>query len=287
MDMKGNDIDYAAAVRFAEVLRHITKMAQESFYASDFTVSRKDDASPVTQVDLVTQERVVALCRQTFGEQVVIIAEEDGFDQTPGEILSPWTVYIDPIDGTVSLCAGDISSANIAVGIFYKGKPYAGFVGQLSNSEVLFGGLAIGGIFEMDATGMTVPLHRPQVAVANKMWGFEIGKGAWANPVHRATLMNLFDAHPMMGGSQYVLPCVAAGLKIIFGNSRFFIGVPGAKSWDVGVLLPLLEVSGGGIIQLESGEPVRLVNAAETMLSFVVFDSIDSAKYVLSFRPTL
>lgn len=279
-------MDYDAAVVFAHGLRVITQLAQEAFYASDFTVNRKDDASPVTAVDTVTQERVIELCRQTFGEDVVIIAEENGFDQTPCEVRSLWTVYIDPIDGTVPLCAGDITSSNIAVGIFYDGRPQVGFVGQLSNGEVLFGGLAICGIFEMDISGKVKSLARPPIALENKMWGFEIGKAAWANPVHRGTLTNLFDAHPMLGGNQYVLPCVAAGLKVIFGHSRFFIGVPGAKSWDVGVLLPLLEVQGGRLITLETGEPIELSNAAETMSSFVVADSIATVGYVLGFRPT-
>lgn len=278
-------IDKSTAVRFAEELIEITRLAQEAFHSSDFTVTRKSDRSPVTQVDEVTQDRVISLCRRFFGEDIVIIAEENGFDKTPDASSSPFTAYIDPIDGTVSLCAGDISAANIAVGIFYQGKPLIGFIGQLGNGEVVFGGPVLGVIYEMNVAGETKLLHRPSVAVENKMWGFEIGKAAWADPLHRGTLMNLFDAHTMMGGSQYVLPCVAAGLKVIFGHSRFFIGVPNARSWDVGALMPLLEVLGGKLVALETGEEIKLANAAEYMPSFVIADSATSLDYVLSFRP--
>ncbi len=286
LKQEGEVMDYIEACGFAVALVEVTKKAVEAFERSDFTVARKADNSPVTMIDEVTQSYVVDLCRRFFGDDVVIIAEESGFDKAPEvETSSPWTIFIDPIDGTVSLCAGDLSAANISVGVYYKGRPYVGFVGQLSTSTVMFGGMTIGGLYQATPDGNVSPLSRKTVTPSNKLWGFEIGKVSWADTIHRQTLLNLFDAHDMMGGKHYCLPCVAAGIKVIFGHSSFFLGVQNARSWDVAALIPMVEVIGGSVVALKTGEPIRLDNTPQYMPSFIVADSAASIEYVMRHRP--
>jgi len=278
-------ITLASAAVFARALQKITVLAQKAFAESNFNVTRKDDNSPVTQIDLVTQERVVALCRQFFGHDINIIAEESGFDKKPVPSESPWTAYIDPIDGTIPLCAGDISSSNIAIGIFYEGKPYLGFVGQLSNGEVLYGGKGIDGNFEMSNEGLLQPLFRPPVATENKMWCFEIGGKNWSDPLHRGTLMNLFGDLEAVGCNHYTLPSVAAGLKVVFGHARFFIGGKNSKPWDVAAFMPLLEVLGYQLVELKTGKALTLAKSADRLPSFVMADSVEAVDHVIRHRP--
>lgn len=278
-------MDLASASHFATELLQITRNAQEAFHTSDFTVNRKADSSPVTQIDLVTEVQIISLCRSVFGADVVIIAEESGYSEESAHSASPWTVYIDPIDGTIPLCAGDISMSNIAVGIFFNDQPHIGFIGRLSDEGVLLGGSVLGDIYDMKSDGTVSAMRRCEIATQNKMWCFDIGQYNWSDPLHGGILRNLFADPKTLGYNHYVLPSVASGLKVLYGNARFFIGGKSSRPWDVAAVMPMLEVLNYQIVELADGQPLKLGRTIDNLPSFVMADSAETIEYVLSHRP--
>ena len=281
-----NTIDISRATQFAVALRPLLTAAKEVFYQGDFTVSKKADNSAVTLIDTVLQEGIVRLCQEFFGADIVIIAEEDEGDHV-SETMSPWTAYIDPVDGTAGVVAQDLSWAHVSIGIFYNGAPFLGFIGAIQDETVIFGGSVLGNLFEVTAVGEVKELVRRPISFENKLIAFEIGQVGWSNPLVKGTLLSLFAQHDTPGGKHYCLPCVMVGTKLLLGNCRYYIGVPAARPWDVAALLALFAVRGMHLVSLETGKTIVLGHNRDVVGPFVMADSPESLREVLSLRPAI
>lgn len=100
-------------------------------------VSKKNDSSVVTNVDLRLSALIKALVHQHLGDEFIFFCEEDH------EALSFPTIVLDPIDGTKGLVTGTFESAvslaimespDIKTGYGYIFNPFKGF--EMSSDTV-------------------------------------------------------------------------------------------------------------------------------------------------------
>ena len=265
-DVKNMAVEIQYAVRHARVL----------FEKSDFTVDKKADGSPVTSIDTTIEVILKEICRKHLGESIHFVAEE--VEDLASSAGKRWWVFIDPIDGTTPLCAGDPQNACIAVGVFFDGKPYVGFVAKLGDQSIMYGGKAVGGIVRTLENGRS--WEPVLVGSQNKMCCIDLASGPAADPVMSKFILSVV-ADRTLGGYPYNVPSIAAALKLIEGHSKFFIG-SNSKPWDVGAIMPMLEWFGYTFQSLETGQPITLDGSRTVIPAFVMSTQTDYAERLIT-----
>ena len=103
--------------------RAVADTLETAFRTADFSVSWKDDGSPVTNADQAAEAQIRAIIEAQFPDHG-FLGEESG---TARE-TSPYCWIIDPIDGTKSFISGLPSFATL-IGFAHKGVPQVGLAG--------------------------------------------------------------------------------------------------------------------------------------------------------------
>ena len=262
--------------RMADDIQNAIRHARMLFEKSDFTVDKKADDSPVTSIDTTIEVLLKDICRTHLGESIHFVAEEvDELSSFEGKC---WWVFIDPIDGTTPLCAGDPQNSCIAVGVFLDGAPYVGFVAKLGDQSIMYGGKAVEGIVRRLVDGKS---WKPvSVGKQNKMCCIDLASGPAADPVMSKFILSVV-ANRTLGGYPYNVPSIAAALKLIEGHSKFFIG-SNSKPWDVGAIMPMLEWLGYTFQSLETGQPITLDGSRTAIPAFVMSTNTDYAERLIA-----
>ena len=269
-------LSLATIERMAGDIQNAIRHARVLFEKSDFTVDKKADGSPVTSIDTTIEVLLKNICRTHLGESIHFVAEEVE-DLASSEGKRFW-VFIDPIDGTTPLCAGDAQNSCIAVGVFLDGAPYVGFVAKLGDQSIMYGGHAIDGIVRRLVDGQSwEPI---EVGSQNKMCCIDLASGPAADPVMSKFILSVV-ADRTLGGYPYNVPSIAAALKLIEGHSKFFIG-SNSKPWDVGAIMPMLEWLGYTFQSLETGLPITLDGSRTAIPAFVMSISPEYTKRLIA-----
>jgi 3'(2'), 5'-bisphosphate nucleotidase len=149
-----SDLDYLiAAARDAgrEIL---------DVYETDFDVTRKQDASPLTEADLRSHHLITRRLRERFPE-TPILSEENG-EETPYEIRGEWREFwlVDPLDGTKEFIKRN-GQFTVNIALIREGRPVAGVV-YAPAIEQLYYALEGHGAFKI---GKDAPPTRLQAAI--------------------------------------------------------------------------------------------------------------------------
>ena len=109
-----------------------------------------DPRSVVTQCDIDAQEAIVKSLRDTWGDALLIIGEEDGATTLPTPVsddsllrndlladlaqdedipLEELAIFVDPLDGTREFVEGRLSNVACLIGIARNSRPIAGIIG--------------------------------------------------------------------------------------------------------------------------------------------------------------
>ena len=104
----------AAAPKAAEISR--------SYYAGNFTVTTKEDLTPVTQADVECEQAIRQIILDEFPNHG-FFGEETGRTRADAEYL--WLV--DPIDGTVNFSHG-LPRWCCSIGVLQGGRPVVGVI---------------------------------------------------------------------------------------------------------------------------------------------------------------
>lgn len=123
------DLDLGAALAFAEELLHQTGRLALRNFRRPFTVERKHDATPVTQVD----RDIEALLRL----HITLRFPEHGIQGEEDAPLLPEARYqwlLDPIDGTRSFIAGSPLFGTL-IALVDSGRPVLGAIGHPALGE--------------------------------------------------------------------------------------------------------------------------------------------------------
>ncbi|MDP3294328.1 MAG: 3'(2'),5'-bisphosphate nucleotidase CysQ [Nevskia sp.] len=226
-------------------------------YESDFAVSTKDDASPLTQADLRAHRTIIdGLTRLT--PDIPCLSEEDadiGF-----EVRRNWTRYwlIDPLDGTKEFIKrnGDFT-VNIA--LIDQHEPVLGVVHVPVTKTSYIAARGVGASMIRD--GKKTAIHtratpaKPMLVVTQS---------------HRDAALDEFLAHApeheqLSRGSSLKFCMVAEGLADLYPRTG------PTSEWDTAAAHCLAEVAGATVLRLPDWQPLRY-NTKDSLLNpgFVV-----------------
>ena len=117
----------------------ILKLAHQEIlkiYNKDFKIEYKDDKSPLTEADLISNK---IICDYLSKSNIPIISEEN--KKINYEIRKEYDLcfLVDPIDGTKEFIKKN-GQFTTNIGLINKGKPIYGFVGIPVENKIYFGG---------------------------------------------------------------------------------------------------------------------------------------------------
>jgi len=94
-------------------------------YQGDFAVTRKDDASPVTEADVRSERIILEGLRQLTPDIPAIAEEQESAGQSPAQHGRFWLV--DPLDGTREFVKKN-GQFTVNIGLIEAGRPVAGIL---------------------------------------------------------------------------------------------------------------------------------------------------------------
>jgi 3'(2'), 5'-bisphosphate nucleotidase len=117
--------DPAALLPELERLARLAGAAIMEVYATDFTVERKGDDSPVTEADQKAEALILPGLRALTPDMPIVAEEEAAAGRIPDVDGSFWLV--DPLDGTKEFVKKN-GEFTVNIGLIHNGKPVAGVV---------------------------------------------------------------------------------------------------------------------------------------------------------------
>lgn len=223
-------LELADAAR-ATVLTHL---------ANGFTVERKTDGSPVTDVDLATERVLRDLVARRCPDDGVLGEEFGGAEEA---LTHEWTWVFDPIDGTRALAAG-IPTFTTLIGLLHRGRPALGVIDQAVCRQRWWAADGIptrrnGELVRTRATEGMAPAilgsTAPQFVPPDRRERFE------------RLVAKVRDVQ--WGGDAYLYASLASG-------SLDLVVEAGLALHDFAALVPVVEGAGGRCVDW-SGEPLR------------------------------
>ncbi len=125
-------------------------------YKTDFGVTRKEDASPLTEADLRSHHLITERLRARYPD-TPIVSEENGED-TPYEVRSQWREFwlVDPLDGTKEFIKRN-GQFTVNIALVREGRPVAGVVYAPALGHLYYA-LEGHGAFKAGEDGTPLPL---------------------------------------------------------------------------------------------------------------------------------
>lgn len=241
-------------------------------YATDFAVTKKADASPVTAADLASQAVILAgLDELTPG--VPVIAEEAAAPSF--EERRSWRRFwlVDPLDGT---------------------KEFVKRNGEFSvNIALVEAGVPVLGVVHAPVAGVTyvgVAAHADQPASA---WRFDAEGGG--HPIHvrppvegEAVRVMVSRSHSNAATDEYIdrlrrrhgkvetMACGSAlkSCLVADGTAHFYPRLGPTMWWDTAAAQAVLEAAGGEMLAV-GGEPLRYAGDVLSNPGFVAESGVD------------
>ncbi|MEP3629625.1 MAG: 3'(2'),5'-bisphosphate nucleotidase CysQ [Hyphomicrobiales bacterium] len=158
--------------KFTDIALQLALSAGEKImeiYETDFDVSTKQDASPVTEADVAAEAIILKGLKDAFPDLPIVAEEEAAAGNIPdiGNVF----VLVDPLDGTREFLNRN-GAFTVNIGLIEDGSPVAGVVHAPALSRT-FGGSVGKGAYEISSderTTITVRAANPDhvVAVASR-----------------------------------------------------------------------------------------------------------------------
>ncbi|MBX3141067.1 MAG: 3'(2'),5'-bisphosphate nucleotidase CysQ [Trueperaceae bacterium] len=248
----------------------IAKAAGEAIlaiYATDFAVSTKADASPVTAADIASQDVIEAgLAKLAPG--VPVIAEES---PAPAfEERRTWRRFwlVDPLDGTKEFVKRN-GEFSVNIALIEDGVPVLGVVHAPVAGLTYTGVAAHAGkpasAWRLDAEGNAHPIHvRPPTAEGpvRVMVSRSHANGATAAFIER--LREKYGEVETIARGSAIKTCLVAD-----GTAHFYARLGPTMWWDTAAAQAVLEAAGGAMTEASGGRALKYVGDALSNPGFV------------------
>ena len=221
-------------------------------YETDFDPSIKNDGSPVTKADLLSN---AIIKRELEKTGIPTIMEESV--NSPYEIRKNWeTVWIvDPLDGTKEFIKKNGEFA-ICIALVHQNRPVLGFIVSPANQEIIFGGKEFGTSF----------LSFDQVDQAEK-WKAIHPKTETNNPLrisgsrshHSGNDLKFNESMRQFFGEVSFLK-MGSALKffdLALGKADVYPRFAPTMEWDIAAGQAIIEALGGSVAHAETNQPLR------------------------------
>jgi len=232
-----------------QILAEITALADQAgekimgIYRTDFSVRKKDDASPVTEADEVAEKLIVAGLRELTPE-IPVVAEEEMAAGAEIDVSGGIFWLVDPLDGTREFVnKRDEFTVNIA--LVKDTVPVLGVVGAPAVGTLYAGALDGDAIIRRDGKFTKISARkqpeRKAVIIASRSHGDK--------DAVQKLLDDMPEAEMKMAGSSLKFCLVAEGAADIYpryGHTR---------EWDTAAGDAVLRAAGGSVRTLD-GAPM-------------------------------
>lgn len=230
-------------------------------YRQDFSVSRKDDHSPLTEADLRAHRLIVAALQKGW-PQIPVLSEEDA--DIPYSTRRTWSRYwlVDPLDGTREFVKKN-GEFTVNIALIIEGRPVLGVVHAPVPSETY--AAAVGAGATLITGGHSRPLQcrmapeRPVVLASRSHRDARTQAWMDALPLHET----------LSCGSSLKFGLIAAGRADLY--PRF----GPTSEWDTAAGQCVVEQAGGQVLALP----------ARTSLRYNTKDSLLNPDFLVSGRP--
>jgi 3'(2'), 5'-bisphosphate nucleotidase len=235
----------------AELLESVTRIATLAgeailqIYATDFSVRRKEDASPVTEADERAEHIIVdGLARLT--PDIPIVAEEAVTAAKLPDISCGRFWLVDPLDGTKEFISRN-GEFTVNIALVEHGEPVLGVVLAPALGRLFAGARGVGAYVE-DRNGRR-PIQCRRVpdcgltVVASRSHGDEAALDRF--------LAGRKVAECVSAGSSLKLCLVAAG------EADLYPRLGRTMEWDIAAGHAVLAAAGGTVVCVDSGQPLQ------------------------------
>lgn len=234
---------------YSSLLADVIKIADEAgekvlrIYQSDFTVSYKEDESPITAADVASHDIIVKGLR-SLSQDIPILSEEGA--QAPWEERKHWRRFwlVDPIDGTKEFTqrSGEFT-VNIA--LIEDGEPVMGAVTAPALKEA-FWGVKGEGANKRDRTGRVYRIRVAEPQATKRV----VASKNHLNDETRAFIETLGAHKTIQAGSSLKFCRIAEGYADIYPR------MGPTSEWDTAAAHAVL-VAAGGNVHTVDGKPLR------------------------------
>lgn len=220
-------------------------------YAQDFSVSQKDDASPLTQADLAAHQCIVKALT-AIDSTIPILSEESA--AISWQERQTWSRYwlVDPLDGTREFVNKN-GEFTVNIALIEQGQAVYGVVYAPVLDWLLLGGDGFGCISERDGLVQNVrvsPANSPLRVAASR---------SHRDAKTQAYLDNM-GAHEALAMGSSLKFC-----KIACGELDLYPRFGPTSEWDTAAAQAVLEGAGGAVFGLD-GQPLRY-NTKQSLLN--------------------
>ncbi len=272
--------DLAGLLTGARALAEQASSAIMAIYASAFSVSKKQDRSPLTEADMASHHLLDAGLKQLEPRFPVLSEESDP------RILRDrrrWKRYwlIDPLDGTREFVARNGEFA-VNIALIENGAPVLGIVQAPARGDQCFatrgGGAwriwsnaptsALANTADKSALADTANVSTPQALHARKAGvPVRVAVSRSHHPTELSSLLSAIGAHELCPlGSSLKFSALADGTQDIYPRLS-----SSSCEWDIAAGQCILEQAGGSVLD-RSGKPLRYNQGAELLVpAFVAF----------------
>ena len=124
--------------RIVQLVRECHQKILNIYNCDDFEIISKDDKSPVTEADRISNEHICHFLQQLKIDQSGIISEENKNDSYQVRKKLKWTWLVDPLDGTKEFIKRN-GQFTVNIGLCDYGVPVFGIVGIPVSGEIYYG----------------------------------------------------------------------------------------------------------------------------------------------------
>lgn len=247
------------------LLLDVTALAREAghailgVYASSFTVTEKDDRSPLTEADLQSERLILAGLRR-LAPEIPVLSEESAQAPYAKRAAWDWLWVVDPLDGTKEFVQRN-GEFTVNIALIHQQRPVLGVVHAPVLERDYYAGEGIGA-FRSDAAAAGRPIH-----VVPRGQGPVRVVGSRS---HRGSSLDGFLAQ--VGSHEFVE--VGSSLKMCLvaeGLADVYPRLGPTSEWDTAAGQCVAEQAGAQVLRLD-GQPLSY-NKGDDVLNphFIVY----------------
>ncbi|MCE9681649.1 3'(2'),5'-bisphosphate nucleotidase CysQ [Halomonas alkalisoli] len=218
-----------------------------AIYAQDFAVETKDDASPLTEADMVSHHALVALLEK-WAPGVPVLSEESG--EIPFETRQGWERYwlIDPLDGTKEFINKN-GEFTLNVALVEEGVPVFGIV-HAPVLQITWVGQVGGEAFKI-AQGIYANIQVRELPDPDVAPWKVVGSRRHGAAEFEAFCAELPNHERVSMGSSIKLCLVAEGAADLYPR------LAPTCEWDTAAAQAVVSAAGGEVLDAHTLEPLR------------------------------
>ena len=226
-------------------------------YARDFAVQDKQDASPLTEADLLAHRHILAALGELTPE-IPVLSEESA--EVDGALRCSWSRYwlVDPLDGTKEFIRRN-GEFTVNIALIEHGEPVLGVV-HAPALETSYWGVRGTGAFKACGNSAAQPIRVAGLPAGERIWRV-VGSRSHASAEFESFMAGLQDAELVSMGSSLKLCLVAEGAADLYPR------LGPTSEWDTAAAHAVVCAAGGQVLAWPTLEPLRYNQRADSLLN--------------------